>query len=571
MDREEVLRKIRQAKQQRLTELDLSNDWNASNKDKLTEIPAEVFELEWLKVLKLNYSQLTSLPEAIGNLHNLSSLELGSNQLTSLPKAIGNLHNLSSLELGSNQLTSLPEAIGNLHNLSSLELGSNQLISIPEAIGNLHNLSSLDLRSNQLISLPEAIGNLHNLSSLDLWGNRLTSLPEAIGNLHNLSSLELHCNQLTSLPKAIGNLQNLFSLKLGSNQLTSLPEAIGDLQNLSSLDLRSNQLISLPESIGNLHNLSSLELHYNQLTSIPEAIGNLHNLSSLYLDDNQLTSLPKAISNLHNLSFLYLDNNPLETPPIEVVKQGINAIKKYFIQLKAEGEDYLYEAKLLIVGEGGAGKTSLAKKIEDLKYTVPNLEKSTEGIDIVEWHFETEKGQDFRTNIWDFGGQEIYNATHRFFLTKRSLYILVADERKENTLFDYWLNIVELLSDNSPLLIIKNERDDRKREINITQLKGRFDNIKDEFATNLATNRGLDDIIKAIKYYITSLTHIGSALPKTWTRVRETLEKDPRNYISLEEYLIICESNGFKKQEDKLQVSQFLHDIGVILHFQDNK
>ncbi len=137
--------------------------------------------------------------------------------------------------------------------------------------------------------------------------------------------------------------------------------------------------------------------------------------------------------------------------------------------------------------------------------------------------------------------------------------------------YNYWLNIVELLSDNSPLLIIKNERDDCKRKINIKQLKGRFDNIKDDFSTNLATNRGLADIIKAIKYHITSLPHIGNALPKNWTTVREILEKDTRNYISLDEYLTICEQNGFKKLEDKLQLSQFLHDIGVILHFQDDK
>ena len=354
-------------------------------------------------------------------------------------------------------------------------------------------------------------------------------------------------------------------------KLTEIPAEVFELEYLKVLKLNNNQLASLPEAIGNLQNLFLLNLWGNQLTSLPEAIGNLQNLSSLNLWGNQLTSLPEAVANLQNLSSLNLNNNPLEAPPIEIVEKGIEEIREYFIQLKAEGKDYLYEAKLLIVGEGGAGKTSLAKKIEDLNYPVPNMEKSTEGIDIIKWNFSTETGQDFRANIWDFGGQEIYNSTHRFFLTKRSLYILLADERKENTLFDYWLNIVELLSDNSPLLIIKNERDDRKREINITQLKGRFDNIKDDFATNLATNRGLADIIKSIKYHVTSLDHIGSALPKTWTRVRETLEKDPRNYIYLKEYLAICESNGFKEQEDKLQLSQFLHDIGVILHFQDNK
>ncbi len=60
------------------------------------------------------------------------------------------------------------------------------------------------------------------------------------------------------------------------------------------------------------------------------------------------------------------------------------------------------------------------------------------------------------------------------------------------------------------------------------------------------------------------------ALPKTWKRVRETLEQDERNYISLEEYLNICEENGFTRLKDKLQLSGYLHDLGVCLHFQDS-
>jgi len=173
-------------------------------------------------------------------------------------------------------------------------------------------------------------------------------------------------------------------------------------------------------------------------------------------------------------------------------------------------------------------------------------------------------------NIWDFGGQEIYHTTHQFFLTKRSLYILVADTRKEDTDFYYWLNIAELLSNNSPLLIVKNEKQERKREINQRALQGQFSNIKEILATNFATNRGLEKIRTDIQHYISNLPHIGTALPKTWKKIREILETDGRNYISLEEYLSICEENGFKKREDKLQLSGYLHDLGVFLHFQDD-
>ncbi len=266
---------------------------------------------------------------------------------------------------------------------------------------------------------------------------------------------------------------------------------------------------------------------------------------------------------------LNLNGNPLETPPIEIAQKGIEAIREYIRQEKEEGIDYIYEAKLLIVGEGGAGKTTLANKIQNSNYQLRD-EDTTKGIEVYQWNFLTKNQHNFQVNIWDFGGQEIYHATHQFFLTKRSLYILVADTRKEDTDFYYWLNVAELLSDNSPLLIIKNEKQDRKREINQRALQGQFTNIKEILATNLATNRGLEEIRTEIQHYISKLPHIGNGLPKTWKKVREALELDSRNYISLEEYLLICEENGFKKRKDKLQLIGYLHDLGVCLHFQDD-
>src|SRR5207248_1543686 len=106
-------------------------------------------------------------------------------------------------------------------------------------------------------------------------------------------------------------------------------------------------------------------------------------------------------------------------------------------QAKEQGLVPIYEAKLLIVGEAGAGKTSLAKKLQNPHYVLrkegeAEREKSTEGIEVIQWYFPFEDGKPFRVNIWDFGGQEIYHATHQFFLTTSSLYFLVADNRKED-------------------------------------------------------------------------------------------------------------------------------------------
>jgi internalin A len=385
--------------------------------------------------------------------------------------------------------------------------------------------------------------------------------------------------KLTTIPSEVFELKWLKKLNLNDNQLRELPDSIGNLQNLHALHLNNNQLRELPDSIGNLQNLSLLYVTYNQLRELPDSIGNLQNLDILNLKNNQLRELPDFITHIQNLSLLDLSENPLVNPPLEIAERGIEAIREYFRKKAEEGEDTLYEAKLIIVGEGGAGKTTLACKILDPNALMPKPEETTKGIDVLEWHFNMENGQDFRVNIWDFGGQEIYHATHQFFLTKRSLYLLVVDSRKEHPHLDYWFNIVELFSENSPLLIVKNQLGDRPVKIDEAQLKGRFENLKESLPTNLGNPQGgsgLELIKKAIIYHISQLPHIGNSLPKTWIKVREKLEEDERNYISLDEYLLVCDQNGFKfKQESvtdgRLVLSQYFHDLGSIIHFQEDQ
>ncbi len=548
-----------------LTNLQSLHLWN----NQLSELPAEIVQLTNLQFLDLSSNKLSELPAEIVQLTNLQSLDLSSNKLSELPAEIVQLTNLQSLNLRSNQLRSLPAEFGQLTNLQSLYLRNNQLSSLPAEFGQLTNLQSLYLDSNQLSNLPAEIGQLTNLQSLDLRNNQLSSLPAEIGQLTNLQSLDLRNNQLSSLPAEFGQLTNLQSLYLDSNQLSNLPAEFGQLTNLQSLDLRSNQLSNLPAEIGQLTNLQSLDLRSNQLSNLPAEIGKLTNLQSLHLSNNKLSNLPGEIGRLHSrLIKITLDGNPLESLPPEIRGKSSQAILNFYKQQLEQTIDRLYEAKFLIIGEGEAGKTSLAKKIEDENYQLKSDEKSTEGIDVIQWKFPLPNGKEFRVNIWDFGRQEIYHQTHQFFLSKRSLYALVADSRRENTNFYWWMKVAELLSDKSPILIIENEKQDRKCEI--PKLKNEFSNLKEVLETNLATNRGLKEIKKSIRYHISNLPHIGTELPKLWVEIRSIIEKDSRNYISREEYYQLCKSNNLAERDDILLLSGFLHDLGVCLHFQDD-
>ncbi len=544
--------------------------------NQLSSLPREFGQLVNLQMLYLHSNQLSSLPREFGQLVNLQMLYLRSNQLKSVPAEIVQLVNLQALDLNFNQLRSVPAEIVQLINLRMFDLNFNQLRSVPAEIVQLINLQWLGLSDNRLTSLPREIGQLVNLQWLYLGYNQLSSLPREFGKLVNLQTLYLYNNQLSNLPREFGQLVNLQTLHLSGNQLSNLPREFEQLVNLQWLYLSYNQLSSLPAEFRQLINLQTLDLSYNQLRSLPAEFRQLVNLQTLDLRSNQLSSLPGEISQLPNLKKLDLRSNPVPILPhilgpkdLSKDPGDIHEILDFYFRVQDPNEtEPFYEAKLLIVGEGEAGKTTLAKKIVDETYELQSNEKSTEGIDVIQWKFPLANGKHFRVNIWDFGGQEIYHETHQFFLTKRSLYALVADSRKEDTNFYQWLKVVELLSDNSPVLIIKNEKQDRQCQVNDRQLRGEFTNLEKVLPTNLATNRGLAEIKQAIQDYISRLPHVGTPLPKLWVRVRAALENDSRNYINVYEYENLCRINNLTDREDMKQLSRYLHDLGVCLHFQ---
>ena len=537
----------------------------------LEELIEQAAKEDW-EELDLAGKDIEILPAGIGKCKSLKKLILvnlaSTNKLTSLPIEICELKNLQFLDLSYNNLSELPESITKLSSLRSLKLSYNSLINISDSITRLFHLRFLDLSSNRLREIPSSINRLVNLQSLDLSSNRLREIPDSINRLLHLRYLKLSYNIFSDIPDSINRLLNLQYLDLNSNRIIKIPDSIASLSNLRSLDLNSNRIIEIPDSITSLFNLQSLNLSKNHIIEIPSSITSLLNLQLLNLSHNNLSEVPQEIGKLPSLSYLNLQGNPITNPPLEIAQKDIKAIREYFKQLEQEGVDYLYEAKLLIIGESGAGKTSLANKIINPNYTLCE-EDSTKGIEVLHWSFPLDDSNNFTVNIWDFGGQEIYHATHQYFLTKRSLYVLVVDTRKEDTDFYYWLNVVELLSDNSPILIVKNEKQDRQREIN-SNLRSEFRNLKDDIATNFADNRNLEAILTACKYHLNQLPHIGQTLPKTWVKVRHTLESDPRNFITLETYLQICKDSGFKERKNALQLSDYLHDLGICLHFQDD-
>ena len=350
-------------------------------------------------------------------------------------------------------------------------------------------------------------------------------------------------------------------------------------ENPTLLELSRIGLESLPPEIGKLTNLMMLDLSDNRLTSLPPEIGNLKKLIMLDLDNNQITHLPKEIINLELEIYLlrphllydaiFLTDNPLESPPIEVIEQGREAIKAYFEQIEKEETIQLFEAKLLLVGQGGVGKTYLMNRLIHNKIDPATV--STEGIYINQWIIKTKQTDRFRVNFWDFGGQEIYHATHQFFLTKRSLYLFVWESRTDADLlnFDYWLNTVKVLSDNSSVIVIQNKIDERKKSINQEGWKKRFPNIVEYHDVSATKPSNIDDLKDAIIREIGKLPHIGDLLPKRWIDIRKLLEGLNENFIPYSRYQEICDEFDMDDKQTS-RLSEYYHDLGVFLFFKEN-
>lgn len=371
-----------------------------------------------------------------------------------------------------------------------------------------------------------------------------------------------------------------------SNQNISDIRFLLNFPELEFLNL-DNNLISDISVLKNLKALKTLSLINNKIVDI-SPIEELHNLKILSLEQNSIKDISplrdlimggvpvKLASNIHNKG-IHLFDNPINNPPIDIVNRGNNSIVQFWVEKKIQGVEKIYEAKLLIVGEGGVGKTSLSHKIKDINSLLPASDLTTRGIDIEPFFFdfkENEETKKFRMNIWDFGGQQIYHSTHQFFLTKKSLYILLMDTRTENHNFDYWLQTIELFSESSPVIILQNIHQGRNVQFDERGIKSRFANLIDFCSVDLKTDKTkTEKLIKNIQFQIQNLKHVGEELPKQWVKIRKEIENESKvkNYISKEYFFEICKNNSIKERERQLFLSQYLHDLGVILHFQNEE
>lgn len=281
-----------------------------------------------------------------------------------------------------------------------------------------------------------------------------------------------------------------------------------------------------------------------------------------YIISNFLDSLKdrnnKSYDELRNDDFIDILNTiGIASKPIKE-----KAEDSYKEVITLPGVSNFNEHRIIILGNGGVGKTSLVSRLVDNTFNLDTL--STHGIDIKSWNIENHN-----VDLWDFGGQEIYHSTYEIFLSQRAIYLLVIDSRSENTDIERWLDIVKTFCNKtSPLFIAINKSDERKRQIDIDSISANFENFNGVIHTSAKTNEGIKELKNLLVNAFLQQQKIH--MPSSWLNLIHEIGTSNKLFLSINEWISVCQKHGIDAKQSML-VSSFLHDLGRILHFQQNQ
>ncbi|MFQ6600570.1 COR domain-containing protein [Flavobacterium sp. C3NV] len=425
------------------------------------------------------------------------------------------------------------EIINNFTNLEYLNLTSNRIIEIK--FPNLKKLKYLFLGGNPIRNIAP-LTNFKNLKILAIWGIPEINT-EVIKQLTNLE--ELHCPE--------SNIESLSFIK--------------NLKKLKLISLRKNKINDISE-LETINPKIDINLNDNLITDIPYSIAKKYN----FLENCLTHELHSVDPEAHRIS---LSSNPLQFPPNSVVELGQKNVENYYLAAKEFGYAPLSEGRIIVVGDGSAGKSSLIERV--LHNTYENGKTQTNGVKIDNWKLKHNDGRELFFHIWDFGGQEIQHAVHRFFFTDGCLYILVLDNRKEEDP-EYWLRQIESLGGSAAVLVVFNKQDENQIEITDKKfLKEKYPNIVGFYNTSCSNGKGIDEFVNNLKFQVMTLNTVDEKFPNNWFTIKKSIEEctSGQHYLNYDYYNEICNQNNATDPEIQKLLLKYFTTIGAVTWFGD--
>ncbi len=376
------------------------------------------------------------------------------------------------------------------------------------------------------------------------------------------------------------------ALEIAERRITEWKQQRNNLLDLSFLGLES-----IPDSVFTLHDLRRISFRNNKLTSIPSAISSLLSLEEIWLANNLLESLPSELLQLPSLNALFLHGNPRLELPEEILGPTVEVVANlrctpkppkeildYYFATRGTRGTALRELKLIVVGWGKAGKTTLVRRLAGK--SMDPLEPETHGILISPLSFECADGP-ISARVWDFGGQHVLHAMHEFFLTARTLYLLVLEQRSDRAESDakYWLQLIRSYAPDAPVVVALNKSRGIEKPIDKDSLESQYGPIIAWIATECLPDsecKSAESTIDKLREALSTaagpkfMPEARNLFPKRWTRIKdwlENLESEGLNFVSYEEFSAKCREAGELEPNKQLEIASLMHDLGIAMNY----
>jgi GTPase SAR1 family protein len=474
-------------------------------------------------------------------------------------------------------------------------------------------LEILYLRQTQLSSLhiPAEATKLRSLTLAEskklkslTFGGPLPELVEGEWSECTLESL--------SIPAGCVKLDKLF---LARNELSKF-EFLGDCPALRFLEITHNKLKEV-RFIRGFQKLMYLYIGHNGLERLifDQAPAELE---ILFLRGNKMDELPVNLYECKKLADLNLYDNPWKNIPPEMIDKDErgNSRKGIWNHLEAVYQKRVVEndeVKLILLGNSTAGKSTLMHYLQKGEYNEDLT--STHGIYGEVW---SKPGRDFSVNVWDFGGQDFYHATHRLFLSKNAVALVVFEDKtneagqkllnvkypkdqgaeyevKEEWVeifpYTYWLDSLAFFSETEPgayTLLVQSKMDEPQCKITDVPaaklLKYQLPlehvmRVSTKAAQNESTQLGRDwKSFEEKLFGLLAKTRGEFKIDRDIIRLKNAIREDKGGdiFFTWKQYEAFCENFipgiSSSNSSDRLQsITDYLHKTGILLHYSERQ
>ncbi|GFO07401.1 leucine-rich repeat serine/threonine-protein kinase 2, partial [Plakobranchus ocellatus] len=619
--------------------LDLTNNHISSLEDLMSAGPELLHKLALLEHVDLSNNDLVELPQQFfKSLNKLHIMSISNNYLKVFPRTVALCSNLVTFDISSNLMEELSfdEEDSTLSlTLTELYLSKNLIKKFPVNLQKVFpRLTKLDISSNAINSLPDTSWYMPELRYLDLSHNSVRVIPDNfLSECVKLETLVAVNNSLDVLPSesVAAFLTRLSTIKLSNNKISEkepffVPRFILELPNVRVVDLSCNGLTGFPcPSMWKSAKLKDLMMSRNNIPKINLDAAKLWSkLEKLHLSHNKIAELPREIGQLTSIQSLDLSHNkPLSTLPDELGRccrlwelplDGLSLdlddallrgrVKDLIIYLhnRLKRARQYYRMKLMVVGYGGRGKTSLLQALKKkIRSNITEKPPVTVGVIVDDWKYERQRGNrtvTYTLNTWDFAGQEDFYSTHQCFLSNRTLYLVVYDISMGTDEIDKlkpWLSNIHARAPNCPVIVVGthydllpiDERDSivAEFEIKLRELmqKPGFPAISCFAIVDLTKETPeLEQLRRKVKdtvddFKIKGQPVMGQKVPASYVILGDLLHEEAKNVetsfpvIRHSQLLRLIRSANIDLDEDEelQQAIKFLHESGVLLHYNE--